>query len=148
MSRIFSQRFVVPPESIDIQRHVNNVEYVRWMQEAAIAHSTDLAWPMERYFAAHCGWVVRTHSIEYLRPALLGDPLRVLTWVASVGERSSTRKYVFWRESDRQVVVRAESLWVFVDLRTGLPRPILDDVRASFPVVADDTELETLLADA
>lgn len=146
MSRIFVQRFVVPVEAIDIQRHVNNVEYLRWMQDVAIAHSTALGWPMERYLAASCGWVVRSHSIEYLRPALQNDPLRLLTWVASVGERSSTRKYLFWRESDTQVIARAETGWVFVDARTGLPRPISDEVRSSFTVVEDAAEIEAQLA--
>lgn len=145
MSRIYTHRFRVPPEAIDVQRHVNNVEYLRWMQEVAIAHSTALGWPMERYFAARCGWVVRTHGIEYLRPGLLDDPIRLLTWVSAIGERSSTRKYVFWRESDRQVIARAESLWVFVDLRSGQARPILDEVRASFPLVEDEAEVLALL---
>lgn len=146
MSRVFVHSFKVPPEAIDIQRHVNNVEYLRWMQDVAIAHSTALGWPMERYLAARCGWVVRSHTIEYLRPALQDDPLRLLTWVAAVGERSSTRKYLFWRESDAQVIARAETGWVFVDARSGLPQQIRDDVRASFAVVDDTAEIEALLA--
>ncbi|MEN3110861.1 acyl-CoA thioesterase [Uliginosibacterium paludis] len=145
MIRIYSHRFRVPAEAIDMQKHVNNVEYLRWMQDVAIAHSTALGWPMERYFKERVCWVVRTHGIEYLRPALLDDPVRLLTWVSSIGERSSLRKYLFWRESDRQVLARAESNWVFIDLRTGLPRPITDEVRQSFAVVGDDAEIDSLL---
>lgn len=145
MIRIYSHRFRVPAEAIDMQKHVNNVEYLRWMQDVAIAHSTALGWPMERYFKERFCWVVRTHGIEYLRPALLDDPVRLLTWVSSIGERSSLRKYLFWRESDRQILARAESNWVFIDLRTGLPRPITDEVRQSFAVVGDDAEVDSLL---
>lgn len=144
MNPVYSHRFKVPAEAIDMQRHVNNVEYLRWMQDVAIAHSSALGWPMERYFKERCSWVVRSHSIEYLRPALLNDPIRLLTWVPSIGERSSTRKYLFWRESDGQAIARAESAWVFVDLRTGLPQPILDSVRESFAVVSDEVALEAL----
>lgn len=145
MSRIHTHHFTVPAESIDMLRHVNNVEYLRWMQDVSIAHSTALGWPMERYFRERCAWVVRTHSIEYLRPALLGDRLRLLTWVESFGERSSLRKYLFWRESDAQVIARAESTWVFVDGRTGLPRPVPDVVRESFPLVSEAAEIDGLL---
>ncbi|PLK50595.1 thioesterase family protein [Uliginosibacterium sp. TH139] len=140
MTRIYRHRFTVPPESIDMLKHVNNIEYLRWMQDVAIAHSTDLGWPMERYFKERCSWVIRSHFIEYLRSAVLHDPITLLTWVAGVGERSSTRKYLFWRESDRQVLARAETAWVFIDLKSGLPMPILDSVRASFPVVEEDGE--------
>jgi acyl-CoA thioester hydrolase len=144
MTRIFSHRFVVPAEAIDINRHVNNVEYLRWMQDVAIAHSTALGWPMERYLKERCSWVIRSHFIEYLRPALKDDAIHLLTWVQDMGERSSTRRYLFWRERDRQVLARAETAWVFVDIRAGLPRPILDAVRESFPLVPNDAEAMAL----
>ncbi|MDP5238637.1 acyl-CoA thioesterase [Uliginosibacterium sp. 31-16] len=145
MTRIFSQRFAVPAEAIDVHRHVNNVAYLQWMQDVAIAHTTDLGWPMERYFEKRCSWVIRSHFIEYLRPALLDDPLNLVTWVADMGERSSTRKYLFWRESDRQVIARAETAWVFIDIRAGLPRPILAEVRSAFAIVEDEAEVMALL---
>ncbi len=148
MIRVYSHRFRVPAEAIDMQKHVNNVEYLRWMQDVAIAHSTALGWPMERYFKERFSWVVRTHGIEYLRPGLLDDPIRLLTWVSSIGERSSVRKYLFWRESDRQILARAESTWVFIDLRTGLPRPIPEEVRSSFVAVEDESEIDSLLLEA
>ena len=34
----FSLPILVAPEHIDTQGHVNNVVYVRWMQDAATAH--------------------------------------------------------------------------------------------------------------
>ena len=146
MTRIHSQRFTVPAEAIDVHRHVNNIEYLRWMQDVANAHTTALGWPMERYFEQRCSWVIRSHFIEYLRPALLDDPLNLLTWVSDMGERSSKRKYLFWRESDRQIIARAETAWVFIDIRAGLPRPILPEVRSAFAVVEDEAEVMALLA--
>jgi acyl-CoA thioester hydrolase len=145
MSRVYSHRFTVPPESIDVHKHVNNVEYLRWMQDVAVAHSTDLGWPMSRYFEKSCSWVIRSHFVEYLRPALEEDSIRLLTWVSSMGERSSTRKYLFWRESDRQILVQAETAWVFIDIRVGLPRPILKEVRADFFVVEDEAEVMSMI---
>ncbi|KAF7600144.1 MAG: thioesterase [Candidatus Dactylopiibacterium carminicum] len=147
MSGIHVQRFVVPASAIDLNRHVNNVEYLRWMQDVAIEHSTQMGWPMERYLRNRCSWVIRSHFIEYLRPALRDDELMLLTWVTEMGERSSVRKYRFWRPRDRQILARAETNWVFVDARVGLPRDILPEVRADFRLVADETEIETLLAE-
>ena len=145
MSRIHSYRFAIPSDAIDVHRHVNNIEYLRWMQDVAIAHTTALGWPMERYFEKRCSWVIRSHFIEYLRPGLLDDPINLVTWVSDMGERSSQRKYLFWRESDQQVIARAETAWVFIDLRAGLPRKILPEVREAFPLVTDEAEVMAFL---
>jgi acyl-CoA thioester hydrolase len=39
------------------------------MQDIAIEHSAAAGWPMARYVELGAGWVVRSHFIEYLRPA-------------------------------------------------------------------------------
>ena len=49
MAAIFTMDITVGPESIDMLNHVNNREYLRWMEEAAIAHATSLGWTTEKY---------------------------------------------------------------------------------------------------
>ena len=129
-------------DSIDAHGHVNNQEYLRWMQELAIEHSTALGWPFERYLASGASWYVKSHYIDYLRPAQLGDTLLACTWVSAMDERSSPRHTLFLRESDRQIVARAETLWIYVSLKTGRPLRIADDVRVAFPLV--DSEAAAL----
>jgi acyl-CoA thioester hydrolase len=137
MTRIHVHTFAVPPAAIDVNGHVNNLEYLRWMQDAATAHSTAVGWPYERYAREGAGWFVRSHSIEYLHPARAGETLSALTWVAGFGTGSSPRRYLFWRAQDRQVVARAETLWVFVDFATGRPQRIPAALREAFAVVPD-----------
>ena len=138
MPEVHRKRITVGVDSIDAHRHVNNQEYLRWMQELAIEHSTALGWPLERYLASGASWYVKTHFIDYLRPAELGDTLLACTWVSAMDERSSPRHTLFLRESDRQIIARAETLWIYVSLKTGRPLRIADDVRAAFPLVASE----------
>ncbi len=138
MPRVHRHPITVPSESIDVLGHVNNQEYVRWMQEAATGHSIAQGWPLERYVARGQGWFVRRHTVEYLRPAFAGDALALYTWVASFERSSSPRRYLFHRAADRAVVARAETLWVFVDFRTGAPVRIPAELRSAFEVVGDD----------
>ena len=145
MPRIFVRDFTVPETAIDLNRHVNHLEYLRWMQDLAIAHSAARGWPQERYQAARIAWVVRSHSIEYLRPAFAGDALSLLTWVADLRSRSSLRKYLIWRTSDRQILAQAETRWVLVDVGTGRARAIPEELRSSFAVVSDSNEVLRLL---
>ena len=149
MPRISTHRFTVADDAIDVNRHVNNLAYVRWMQDVATAHSAAQGWTFERYLAAGAGWFVRSHYIEYLRPAFLGDALAVHTWVSGFKPRSSPRRYLFVRAADQVPIARAETLWVFVDFATGRPVRIPVDVEAAFPVVPDDDpELQALRAPA
>ena len=69
----------VSEEAIDIHNHVNNQEYLRWMQEIAIEHSCLQGWPMARYLEQGASWYVKSHLIEYLRPALLGEDILICT---------------------------------------------------------------------
>jgi hypothetical protein len=66
MPAIYEYQLTVPEAAIDGQGHVNNLEYVRWMQEAAIAHSIAQGWTAARYQEIGAGWVARSHWIEYL----------------------------------------------------------------------------------
>ena len=144
MTDIFTRRFVVPPEAIDAQRHVNNLAYLQWMQDVAIEHSAAVGWTMERYVATDSGWVARSHFIEYLRPGFEGEALALHTWISEAGGRRAVRHYVVVREADRTVLARAETHWVYVDLATGRPAPIPEDLANAFPVVEKEAAMGRL----
>ena len=144
-SRIYSKRFAVPAEAIDVNRHVSNLAYVQWMQDIAIEHSAAAGWTMARYLELGAGWVVRSHFIEYLRPAFEGEWLSAHTWVPRFDQRTTPRRYLFLRESDREVTAQAETRWVFVDLTTGRRRPLPAELMDAFEVVAEDSEVRRAL---
>ena len=138
MRRIFHKSLVVGPESIDALGHVNNREYLRWMEEIAVEHSAAQGWPMERYFADRTAWVAASHVLEYLRPALAGEALEVYTWIAHWNTRDCLRRYAVMR--DHRMLARGETIWTFVDLDTGRARPIPEVVLGAFALVGDDDE--------
>src|SRR5688572_13039920 len=120
---IYCHEFSVPAGAVDANGHVNNVSYVQWMQDVAVAHfefigGTD---PMR---ALDATWVVRSHNIEYLLPAFAGERIEVRTWVADIRRVRSLRRYRFVRISDGELLVRGETEWVFVDAKTGRPLAI------------------------
>lgn len=138
--RVSSKRFAVPAEAIDRQGHVSNLAYVAWMQDVAIEHSAAVGWPMDRYLEFGAGWVVRSHFVEYLRPAFAGERLAVHTWLPEFNQRATPRRYLFVREGGPELLVRAETRWVFIDLTTGRRRPLPAELIAAFVVVEDPAE--------
>jgi acyl-CoA thioester hydrolase len=111
------------------------------MQEVAIEHSAVLGWPMERYLAMGAGWVVRSHSVEYLRPAFAGDGLALHTWVPEFTQRSTPRRYLFVRAGDSRLLARAETHWVFIDLASGRRRALPPELMNAFEAVPDQAEV-------
>jgi acyl-CoA thioester hydrolase len=128
MTDVFEYLHTVADDEIDQQGHANNVAYVAWLQAAAIAHSAALGWTAERYRQLGMGWVVRSHAIEYLRPALAGDTILVQTHVADMKKVTSLRVYRIIRRTDRELLARAETNWAFINYATGRPARIPAEV--------------------
>lgn len=141
---IYRRRIVVSPDDLDQNRHVNNIVYVRWMNDVAIEHSAAGGWPMSRYVDERAGWVVRSHSIEYLQPAGEGDEIALVTWVNAMKGSNCTRRYAFFRTRDRKQIVSAATVWVYVDLASGRILRIPEELRAAFPVTEDAAALATI----
>lgn len=123
-SNVFEQERVPGPDDVDALGHVNNIVYVRWVQDVAVAHSDACGWGLEAYQREGAVFVVRRHEVEYLRPAFEGDRLLLKTWVADWKGASSWRETRIVRAADGQEVVKARTLWAFVDTKSGRPRRI------------------------
>lgn len=120
----------VQPEDIDQLNHVNNAVYLRWMQEAAIAHWGTLA---SGAMQAAMFWVVRRHEIDYLHSARLGDVVVTPTWVGAEVDGYFERYTQMARQRDGRTLARARSLWAPMDMTSGTRiRTVPDDVRALF----------------
>lgn len=146
MPRVLVERFKITPDSIDMNGHVNNQDYVGWMQDIATAHSHEQGWTVARYLETKTTWVIRSHFIEYVRPAFDGEDIIVATWVAGMDAQTSPRKYRFLRARDGKTLVEAETLWVYCDATNGRPLPITEEIRAAFPVVTDYEEIAAAIA--
>jgi len=129
MDPVFRLQISVTAEVVDAHRHVNNVAYVQWMQEAAIGHAE--ACGGARLAKGLGGsWFVRMHRIEYLKPAFLNDEISILTWVADWRKVRSLRRYRFIR--NQTVLAEGETDWVFVDVASGRPKPITEEIVSAF----------------
>src|SRR5262245_54418918 len=126
VSSAFSKTIVIPASAIDENGHVNNVAYVQWMQDIAVEHYSGIGGVNAQ--GNESTWVVREHKIEYLLPAFLGEEIEIRTWVENIRRVRSLRKFEFVRKSDGKILVKGETDWVFVDVKTGNPRAVPEDM--------------------
>ena len=137
MSAVYEHHHTVLDSEIDMQQHANNVCYLHWFQDAAVAHSADRGWPSSRYQKEGIAWVARSHFLEYLAPAFAGDELVIRTWISDFRRVTSQRRYELRRTPDDTVLASGETKWAFVTIATGAPRRIPEEVLQAFEVLAD-----------
>ncbi|HTN01106.1 acyl-CoA thioesterase [Planctellipticum variicoloris] len=141
MPAIFELRHRVRADEADELGHVSNLVYLKWMQSAAFGHSAARGWGMDEYRAINAGWVVRSHEIEYLRPAFPGDEVIVQTWIADLKKMTSLRRYQILRPHDNVRLAVAATNWAFIDFATHRLKRVPPEVAAAFVVIPDGPAL-------
>ena len=129
MPASFDLEIRVEPSDIDQLGHVNNVTYVRWVQEVAVAHWNAIA-PAED--KAKLLWVVLRHEIDYKQAAFASEVLRARTWVGDSTRLRFERHTEFTRLRDSKLLVKARTLWCPIDLTTRRPVEVNSELRALF----------------
>ncbi len=132
MPLIHTRTFRVHQYECDAYGHVNNANYLRYMQEAAFDASAAAGYDPDRYAAMGRGWLIRETDIEYLRPLRYGDSVTVNTWVADFRRVRSRRAYELISAGSGKRAARAHTDWVFVESVTGKPTRIPPELMATF----------------
>ena len=130
ISPTYSKTIIIASSAIDENGHVNNVVYVQWMQDLAVEHYASIGGIEAQ--GPDATWVVRKHSVEYFLPAFEGEEIEARTWVEDLHKVRSLRMYEFVRKSDGKVLVKGETDWVFMDVKTGRPKAIPVEVEKIF----------------
>jgi len=127
-----TRSFRVRNYECDAYGHLNNANYVRYMQETAMDASAAAGYGIVRYTEMGRQWWIRATEIEYLRPAIYNDQIEVKTWVADFRRVSSRRMYEFRLAGTDEMVARGHSDWVFLDIATGRPTSVPPEMGTAF----------------
>lgn len=127
--QIHETEHVVKKEDLDDLNHVNNVRYVQWVQDAAEAH-----WNLRSSEAIRKDyyWVMISHHIQYKGEALLGDTLRIKTFVSESRGVRSTRMVEIYNAKTDQLLTTSTTIWCFMSHATHKPARIPDTINQLF----------------
>jgi acyl-CoA thioester hydrolase len=128
----FEHTFSVAESDLDPIGHVNNIAYVRWIQDVAVAHSAAVGFDYAAYQRLGAIFVVRRHEVDYLRPIGPGQRIVARTWVTDVaGAKCHRHTEIRTLDSDHPAV-RGLTTWVFVSIANGRPTRIPPEVLTAF----------------
>lgn len=131
----------VPADAIDVMGHVNNCEYLRWLEDIAWAHSRHLGLGFAQYQQLNRAMVARHTELEYLAPAFEGEKLALATWIVANDQRvSMVRRYQLVRPSDGVTLLRGRTRWVCVALDSGKPKRLPAEFISAYAITAQETD--------
>ncbi len=124
----YSMTTEVLPEHIDTLGHVNNVQYLYWVQDAAHNHWEALIQNIDKPLGV---WVVRSHSITYKQAALEGDKLTLKTYVKqSRGVLSERIVEIF--NAEQKLLAVCSTQWCYINPINQKPEMIPNTVLELF----------------
>ncbi|MEQ8471229.1 MAG: thioesterase family protein [Marinoscillum sp.] len=113
----------VSQEHLDQLNHVNNIVYLQWVQEISEEHWRDRTTNEIREKVI---WMVLDHHIMYKKQALLGDELRIVTFVKGMTGVRSIRHVEVWRGDE--LLVETHSQWCMLDIDTLRPKRVPEEI--------------------
>ncbi len=120
---MFTRLFAPAPADIDENGHVNNVVYLRWVQETATSHWMSLCPPDQQSLWA---WIVLRHEVDYRRALLPGETATSRTWVAPTATGPRFDRFVRIDGPDGAMCAQARTVWCLIEQTTGRPRRVPD----------------------
>lgn len=114
---------LVNENEIDNLNHVNNIHYLKWVQQASEKHWGNLS---NTELDAKYVWVVLRHEVDYISPAKLNDIITINTWVGpSYGAKSE--RFVEIKTASK-LIAKAKTIWCLLDKKTMRPIRIPSEI--------------------
>ena len=113
---------------LDLYGHVNNARYLELLEEARWSLLED-GRGLDFWQERGLGFLVAAITINYRRPARLGDDLLIRSFAGRVGGRSAVIHQDVLNRASGERVADADVTFVVVDMKTGRPVALDDDLR-------------------
>ena len=118
----FLMNITVQADETDRLGHTNNQVYLKWLEQISWQHieSLGMDWPLHERLSRAMA-ITRT-EIDYLASSYKDDDLLLATWISSSDQRiTSSRRFQLVRLSDHKTIIKAQSFYACIDLKTGRP---------------------------
>ena len=127
-----TRNFRIRHYECDALGHLNNANYVRFMQETAFDASSAAGYDQDRYNKLGHYWLIRETDIEYLKPTQYGDTLEIKTWVIDFHRVRSRRAYEIRHQGSMEITANSSTDWVFLESRSHRPATIPAEIKQAF----------------
>ncbi|MEO1888910.1 MAG: thioesterase family protein [Cycloclasticus sp.] len=125
----------------DIFGHVNNVQYIRYLESGRVAYCEDaLNLPLTADMKV--GWLLADIQCAFLQQVHYPENLEVLTRISKIGNKSATVLAEIYREGEDKPVITSKGVMVWFDFESQQTASIPDVIKSK--VAAYEKSIEGL----
>ncbi len=117
---------------LDMFSHVNNARYLEFLEEARWHALEESGFGYNELISRGLGFAIVNININYRFPATVGNVLAIETGVDKMSNRSITMGQTITLKDTGREVVDAAVTFVILDVKTGAPIPLNDEIRSVF----------------
>ena len=136
----FESEVKIRPDDLDLNNHVHSSKYFDYVLFARFEQMRDnYKMSMEEFNRRGLNWVASVAHIEFKRSVILSDlSVTVRTQIAEISPAQV--KVLFWIFNNRTKKIASEGygLYTLVDINSGKPTRIPDDVIAKYSLRKSD----------
>lgn len=140
--------FRVRQYECDALDHLNNANYLRYMQESALDAFAMLSLEQACLASRSNSLKPRSVYIEFIRPFTYGDLVRVKTLISSLEPDGIVLSFEFLKDGDEESYAISQISYDFVDISSGqnaqIPIDLQKKMRSKEHWVSSRTPVETL----
>ena len=129
MSNAYSRQFTAMAEHIDVNGHVNNTVWLRWMEDLSGEHWERQARDEDRDIYA---WFVLRHEIDYRGNVTEGAVVTGTTEILEGPKGPRFNRHYRFTDSEGRELVRAKTTWAMIDKASGKLMRVPGEVAAPF----------------
>lgn len=103
-----------------------------YLQDCCTFQSEHLGIGLEFLSAHHVAWILSSWQVDILRYPKLGEELEIFTWPYEIRGFYGLRNFKI-EDENGGIILKANSVWVCMDMRTGKPTRPLQEMLDKYP---------------
>lgn len=103
-----------------------------YLQDCCTFQSEYLGIGLEFLNEHHAAWLLSAWQVDILRYPLMGERLRIFTWPYGLKGIYGLRNFKI-EDGGGEVILKADSVWVFIDTQTGKPARPMQEMHDKYP---------------
>ncbi len=133
MTSRFSSEIPVRPDDIDMFQHVHNSRYLDYIQAARYDQMTRCyKVTMEEFMIMGYGWVVKKATLNFKRPLIMGDVMRIFTQVREIDGSDAVVDFEILNARNEKVSCDGQMVYTMINLKTGRSEKIPEEIREKY----------------
>ncbi len=131
----FESELTVRPDDIDMNNHVHFSRYLDYVLAARYDQmGRCYKMSMDEFIALGLGWVVKSCTIEYKRPLILGDSMLVRTNIDEVKSTEARVRFEILKKDSGKISAEGYFDYTLVNLKTGRAEKIPPEIIEKYSI--------------